>query len=183
MIRLALSIYFVYFATMLLHWGWSWKLVQYLVLGCLLLALSLIDLATYQLPDQLVLAVALTALFRVPVEGISALVDGLIGALAIGVPLLLFVLLADYMVGRETMGGGDIKLLTALGFHFGAAQMLVLLILSCCIGIAFSLTQKFCKYGSPKKEMPFGPSIALATWATSLLGYGLINWYWENLLC
>ena len=162
----------IYFVTIFLRWGWSWQLVQYWVLGCVLCVLSQVDLHTFVLPDKLVLAVALSAGFRVPAEGLGALADGLVGALAIGAPLVLFVLVADMVVGQETMGGGDIKLFAALGFHFGAMQMLLLLMLSCIIGIIFAITQQL-----QKKAMPFGPSIALAAWITAVMGTQILEWY------
>ena len=93
--------------------------------------------------------------------------------MAISVPLLLLVLLADKLLGRETMGGGDIKLVAVLGLHFGPLQTLFLLILSCVLGLALGAAMKKAK----DAPFPFGPALALAGWLTALCGAPLVSWY------
>ena len=94
-------------------------------------------------------------------------------AVSVSVPLLLFVLLADRVLGWETMGGADIKLFAALGLHFSLALMLMLLIFACVFGILFALAGK----KGRGTEFPFGPAIALSAWTTLLIGQPLLNWY------
>lgn len=162
-----------FFVSVLLRWGFSWETLRFLALGCLLLVLSLVDLDTRELPDGLQLAAALCALLRFPAEGPLGLWKALQGALAVSVPLLLIVLLADRVMGRETMGGGDIKLFAVLGLHFGPALTLLLLILACFAGLLPALTGRRGK----EEPFPFGPSIALAAWMVLLFGEGVLNWY------
>lgn len=163
-----------FFVSVLLRFGPSWACLRLWALGCLLLVLSLVDLDARELPDGLLLAAAGCALLRLPAEGWCGLRSALVGAVAVSVPLLLLVLLADRVMGRETMGGGDIKLFAALGLHFGPALTLFLLILSCFTGLLFALLGRLGR----AEEFPFGPAVALAAWLTALAGEAAVGWYW-----
>ncbi len=167
-------LYSFYALTLALRFGCSWELLRFLILGFLLLTLSVIDLKTMTLPDKLVFASGLSALLRIPSEGFSAIPDALLGACCVAIPLFVFVLLAERVMQREVMGGGDIKLLAALGLHFGAVQTMVLLFLACCIGIPVAAAPKF-----KGKEIPFGPFLSLAAWGCILFGDFVLQWYFS----
>jgi len=154
----------VYYVSIVLRYGLTLDTLRLLILGSLLLTASLVDLDTLELPDGLLLGAALAALLRLP-DGWK---DALLGGLAVAGPLLLLVLLADRVVGRETMGGGDIKLVALLGLHFGPAQTLFLLILACVLGLLPG------RKGGP---FPFGPALSLSAWLTALFGPPLVDWY------
>lgn len=159
----------LYYLSIVLRFGLSVDALRLLILGSLLLTASLVDLDTMELPDGLLLAAALAALLRLPDGWKSAL----LGAAAISIPLLLLVLLADKLLGRETMGGGDIKLVAVLGLHFGSLQTLFLLILACVLGLCLGAAMKKAK----DTPFPFGPALALAGWFTALCGTSLVSWY------
>lgn len=167
----------LFFVSVVLCCGLTWTTLRLLLLGCLLLVLSLVDWESRELPDGLVLAAALCFVLRIPEEGWGALWDGVLGAFAVAGPLLLFVLLADKVAGRETMGGGDIKLIAALGLHFGPAGSLLLLILSSLAGILLSLPRRRHSGDKGPVVIPFGPAIASGAWLVMLSGRPLIAWY------
>ena len=170
----------VFFVSILLRYDLLQPLttVRLLLLGCILLVLSLVDLETKELPDRLLLYGALLFLL-VPFEsGWQGVIQGILGAVSVSVPLFLLVLLFDKLFKRETMGGGDLKLLFVLGLHFGPALMLVLLICACIIGILMGLGfQRGREKGEPSKAFPFGPAIALAAWLVMLAGQPFLQWY------
>lgn len=159
----------LYFVSVVLRCGLTADALRLLALGCLLLTASLVDLDTMELPDGLLLAAALTALLRLP-DGWR---DALLGAVLVAGPLLTLVLLADKALGRETMGGGDIKLAALLGLHFGPVQTLFLLILACVLGLLFGAALKKAK----DAPFPFGPALSLAAWAAVLSGGSVADWY------
>lgn len=169
-----------FFVSVLLRYDLLAPLVtlRWLLLGCLLLVIALADAETQEIPDRLLLGILL--LFAlVPLEsGWAGVKSGLLGAVAVSVPLLLFVLAADRVTGRETMGGGDIKLFFVLGLHFGAPLTLLTLIVACLLGAAFGLAaQRGHKPGRPSRPFPFGPAIAAAAWLVLLWGAPLLHWY------
>lgn len=158
----------LYYLSIFLKYGMSLDCLRLLILGSLLLVASLVDYDTMELPDGLLIAAAAAALLRLP-DWKSIL----IGAFAVSVPLLLIVLAMDRILKRETMGGGDIKLMAVLGMHFGAGKTLLLIVAACLIGIAVALIAKKGK----GKEFPFGPVLSLASWFTALFGSDIINYY------
>lgn len=161
----------VYFLSIVLRFGIGICTLRFLILGALLLAASLVDYDTMELPDGLVAAAAVCALLRL-IEDPGAWKNMLWG-LAVPAALLVLVLVMDKVLGRESMGGGDIKLIAALSLHFGPAQTLLLLILACFIGLIAAAMAKKGKL----KPFPFGPSISFAAWLTALAGGPLVGWY------
>lgn len=160
-----------YYVSVMWRFGLTVEVLRLLILGSLLLTASLVDLDTMELPDGLLIAAALAALPRLP-DGWR---DALLGAAAIAGPLLLLVLLCDKVMGRETMGGGDIKLVAVLGLHFGPAQTLLLLILACVLGLVLGAALK----KGRDAPFPFGPALSLAAWIAALAGGPVVEWYFS----
>ncbi len=50
----------------------------------------------------------------------------------------MLVLIMDRLLGRESMGGGDIMLFAVAGFYFGWQQCLFLIVVACVIGLLFA---------------------------------------------
>lgn len=88
--------------------------------------------------------------------------------------VLLLVLGMEKLLGREAMGGGDIKLLFLTGLFLGWKRNPLCLVAACFIGIVWGLLQK--KRGGGE-AIPWGPSIALGAWLTALCGQQIIDWY------
>lgn len=158
----------LYFLSIYLVYGLSLDCLRLVILGFLLLVMSLVDLDIMELPDSLMAAAAVSTLLRLP-DWKSIL----LGAFAISMPVLLISLVMDKVLKKESMGGGDIKLLAVLGMHFGAPHMLLLLIAACLFGLFFALLAK----KGRKTEFPFGPVLAVSSWFTALAGNAIINWY------
>ena len=93
---------------------------------------------------------------------------------SLGGGLLAISLVMDRILGRDSLGGGDIKLLAVVGLYLGPIASLFALVLACMLGLAIhALNRK--KDG--KAAFPFGPSIAWATAIMLLYGQPLVNWY------
>lgn len=188
----------LYFVSIVAAYGITIHALALCVLGCVLLGLSLVDLDTYSIPNGFIIAGILTwvascAFFEVTITSvglgtlassfvssplIAVLLDGLLGAFVVAGFLLLAALVFDKIVGRQSLGGGDIKLIFMVGLFLGLAGSAFNLLVSCIVGIAFAVvTQKSRKGTDDPKAFPFGPSIALATWFSLLTGPHLINLY------
>lgn len=98
------------------------------------------------------------------------LLYSLLGAVLFGGSMLLLTLLFDHLTGKEGMGGGDIKLFFVCGLYVKPGCILLLLLLSCFLGLLFTALLK-------KKRIPFGPSIAAAAVFTTFLGPELMQTY------
>ena len=148
------------------------------LLASLLLACSFADLEGYIIPDRFIAAgivLFIGSLFSAPFPLHRAL-DGALGGFAVVGVLLLLVHAMEKRLGREAMGGGDLKLLFVTGLFFGWKGNLFCLILACLIGIVWALLAAR-KSGESGRPIPWGPSIALGAWVTALVGERVINWY------
>lgn len=95
---------------------------------------------------------------------------GLISAFGIAIFMLVLSIIFDKVSGKESLGGGDIKLLFMTGLYMRPWVSLFNLILSCIVGLIFVFILK-------KEKIPFGPSISLATMISILIGSEFVDWY------
>lgn len=160
----------------LLAWGVTADFFRFCVLAPPLLAVALADWEGQIIPDRFLLLGAGNAIVFATWPSpnpLAGLLNCLWGGFAIALPLLLLVLLADKLTGRETMGGGDIKLLFMLGLYFPWREGLLLLLTACILGLL--LAAVLGKRG--RETIPFGPALCLAGWLTFLWGEPLVGWY------
>lgn len=143
-------------------------------LACLL-CLSLVDLDAMEIPDGCLLVSAFAWAAAEPflcggwVDALRALAAGLV----FGGGLLALSLVMDRIMKKDTLGGGDIKLVAVAGLYLGFAGMLFALLLACVLGLLLALLLKK-KAG---QAFPFGPALAVATAFMLLFGGGSVNWY------
>ena len=152
----------------------SLLLVQWVIFAAILLILSLTDAAKRIIPDRLLVALAANRViwFFVRREDWSVALDAL-KACIVPAALLALVLLAEKLLDREVMGGGDIKLLFALALYLSWAQLLLTLLAGCLAGLIFAaLARK--KSGT---AMPFGPFLAAGALVVVCFCDPLIQWY------
>lgn len=161
------------FVSVVWRFGLTPEALQWLGFGCALFYLAFVDAETMELPGipmiaSLVWFLALTPFFPEPLERLKL---GAVSGLAFGAALLLIALAMDYILKKESLGGGDIKLLALTGLYFGWAGNLLLLIVACVLGLVMAAAFR------KKEAFPFGPAIALAAWPTALFGNQIIEWY------
>lgn len=95
---------------------------------------------------------------------------GLVSAFGVGLLMLLISLAFDKLTGKESLGGGDIKLLFMTGLYMRPGVTLFNLMLSCFVGLFIAL-------GLKKDKIPFGPSISIAVFLSVLFGREFVAWY------
>lgn len=165
------------FAALGLRFGPGLELVMQLILAGLLLLLSFVDWTAHVLPDRLLLAaavnrVAFVFLLREPLG--EALPQMALGAFSVSLPLLLLSLAMDALLKKDTLGGGDIKLLFVLGLYLSWLEMLLLLILACVLALLWAAGPGRRQAGG---EIPLGPFLAAAWLGVTLFGAPLLQWY------
>ena len=158
-----------------LRFGPRPALGQWLVWAGLLLALSLTDAAERIIPDSLLLALAanrllwLALLRERPVEAALEILM----ACTVPAVLLALVLAAEKLLGREVMGGGDLKLLFSLALYMSWAELLLGLLLSCLLGLLWAALAG--RRGDA--AVPFGPFLAAGALSAVCFGGPVIRWY------
>lgn len=156
--------------------GLSWLTVRDWALTVILLGLSLVDLEKYEIPDGFIiagLAVWAITLPLVRMSGVnlgSYMTDGLVGGFGIAGGMLAIAMIMDRVLKKESLGGGDVKLLFMTGLYLGFAKSLLSLIVACIVGLVFVVSLK-------KQKIAFGPSISIAVYLTMILGSQVVSWY------
>ena len=93
--------------------------------------------------------------------------------LAVPAVLLALVLGMERIMGREAMGGGDIKLLFALALYLSWAELFLTLLAGCLLGLLWAgLTRR-----SKGAAMPFGPFLAAGAVLAVCCGGPVLEWY------
>lgn len=142
--------------------GWLWALF-----GWLLLPLALLDARYFWLPDRLNLLLGIAGLLVAgPMLGTS-LIDRWIGALAGGLILALIAWTYRRARGAEGMGGGDPKLVAAIGAWLGWQALPLMLLLASVGGIVWALiAQRKRDQPLAERRVPFGVFACTAAFAT-----------------
>ena len=92
---------------------------------------------------------------------------------AFGAGMLGISLVMDRLLGRESLGGGDIKLIAVAGLYLGAVRSLFMVMLACVLGLLLAAARR----RSEDRAIPFGPAIAGACGVLLLFGDGPAEWY------
>ena len=154
-----------------------------LVLLCCLFCLALVDLESYIIPDGCHITAAgawILGAFIAPEAygGISGILVHVAAGIVIGGAVLVISLIMDKVLGKDSLGGGDIKLLAVMGLYLGFAGSMFGIILACIIGLLSAAAGK--KNNTDKEasgQIPFGPAIAAAMCIMLFIGDGLVEWY------
>jgi leader peptidase (prepilin peptidase) / N-methyltransferase len=158
----------------------TWTLPAYLVLTAALVALAVIDLETYLLPNRIVYpltvaTIALLALGALADDDLDALGRGLLaGAIAF------FVFFVLHLVSPRSMGFGDVKLSFTLGLALGFlgwAEMVLGLFLGFLYGAVIGLILIAARVRGKSQAVPFGPFLAAGALTAILVGTPLLDWY------
>lgn len=162
-------------------------LIPALVLISLLIVIFLIDFDYQIIPDGLIvfglglaflfLAISFFAgIFPLIQTNLNPVISSVGGGIIAALILMAIAYLAELILGKEAMGGGDIKLAAVLGMFLGPYVFLSLF-LAFLIGAVVSLillSGKLVKRGEP---VPFGPFMAIGAVLTLYFGPQIWQWY------
>lgn len=154
----------------------------YLGLSLALLVETVIDLRYQIIPDEITLPGIVSGLV------VSALWPGLhgkelwwSGALSSGIGILagggfLYAAgtLAEKILKKEAMGGGDVKLLAFIGAVLGWQGVLWTVLVSSFTG---AIAGSILRWTTGEERIPFGPYLALGAFLYIFFGQSSIRWY------
>lgn len=166
------------FMAYVIRFGLTVDTIRAMALTTILTGISITDFKCYLIPNGFILSgilVWLCCLVLEPSHFLTLLFKGLTGAVVMSAGLYLVAVLFEHVKGRESLGGGDIKLFFVLGLYFGLWESLFNLILSCILGILLALLRK-------NDRIPFGPAASAASVVTLLSGEAFVSWYLSLLL-
>jgi leader peptidase (prepilin peptidase)/N-methyltransferase len=138
--------------------------------GWWLLLIAILDLEHQWLPDRLTLPLLAFGLLAGWAGFGPPLVEREIGAVAGWAVLLLIAFLYRRLRGREGMGGGDPRLLGALGAWVGVWQLPAILLGAGMLGLALAAAMRLRgEEVNATSRLPLGSLMALAAWPVWLV--------------
>lgn len=158
----------------------SWALPAYLMFSAALLAISVIDLEHYIIPNRIVYPVGFAS---VPLLTLAAALDddwpALVRAGLAGLAAFAF-FFALHVVSPRSMGFGDVRLSLLLGVYLGwlgwpevLAGLFLGFALGAVVGVALMVTGR----RNRRQHIPFGPFLAAGTMLVVLVGDPIIDAY------
>jgi leader peptidase (prepilin peptidase)/N-methyltransferase len=169
------------FAAAALRFGWSPALPAWLVLFAGLLAIAVIDLEHYIVPNRILIpltaaAVPLLALAVLGEDGdLADLVRGVLGGVA-GMTAMF----ALNLISPRGMGMGDVKMSFVLGLYLGFlgwGEVMLGFFAAFLLGALVGVALIALKLRGHKDAVPFGPFLAAGTVLAALWGDPILRWY------
>jgi leader peptidase (prepilin peptidase)/N-methyltransferase len=147
--------------------GLSFETLLAIVFLSTLVIVFISDYQTMIIPDQVIIASSIMMVILIFfIRGIGGLgLSILDGVIAFG-SMWLLKLLGDFMFKKESMGGGDIKLLFIFGLYFGWPMALLSVVIASFIGLPISIIVLLVKKDN---VVPFGPFLSMAAALITLL--------------
>jgi len=144
----------------------AWKFGPHLVTlaWCLAIALlvsmALIDLDTKYLPDDLTYPLLWSGLIAAALGATIPLPSAVWGAVAGYLPLWAIASGFALLMKRQGMGGGDLKLLAALGAWLGWQAILPIILIASIVGLCVNVPRMLIGKHERHQQYPFGPFLA-----------------------
>jgi leader peptidase (prepilin peptidase) / N-methyltransferase len=155
------------------RYGFTLATAGTLVFVWALIALTVIDIDTQLLPDDITLLLLWTGLLFNLTGTFTPLPEAVMGAAAGYMSLWLVYWLFKIATGKEGMGFGDFKLLAAIGAWVGWKLLPLVILLSSLVGALVGVALILMRRHGRATPIPFGPYLAAA---------GLIAMLWGNWL-
>jgi len=150
------------------QFGASWQTGALLVFTYFLVALTLIDMDEYLLPDSLTLPLVWIALIANSFGLFTSLENAVYGAIAGYLSLWSIYWIFKLLTGKEGMGYGDFKLLAAIGALLGWQALPVVILLSSVVGAVVGILGIMIMGRDKNIPIPFGPYLAAAGFIAAL---------------
>ena len=158
-----------------LKFGYSIDFLISITFISVLIIVSISDIRYFIIPDEVLIVGIIMIIILLIIKSITSNVSALsvvllkilngLGSFSI---LYLFKFLGDFLFKKESLGGGDIKLLFLVGLTLGFDMSIVTIFIASFIALPISTIALIKKNSN---VLPFGPYISLA--ATFIMLYGL----------
>lgn len=140
-------------------YGFSYEMIIMIILSSLLIIIYVSDFKYYVILDGPLIFFEILIIITIFIFlGLMPTIFSIVNALIMSVLMFLIKLFGDKVFKRESLGGGDIKLLFIVGLVLNFNLSLISLILSSFLALPYAL---YCIYKG-KDEVPFGPFIITA---------------------
>lgn len=161
-----------------LRYGLSWQALTLAVFFTILLGAAATDARTYIIPDEFTIGGLVLGLLLSFAPGGLTFWQSLAGA-AVGFSVLYVTArFGDWFLKKESMGGGDIKMIAMVGAFLGPYGAVLTIFLGSLVGSIIFLPISL----RTSRLVPFGIFLALGAAITEVWGPGVLTWYRVDML-
>lgn len=140
--------------------GFNYELIIAITFISLILIIFISDYNYMIIPDEVLVFFSVALIIEIGlIYGLETLCYRVISAVIAFVVMLLIKLLGDFIFKKESMGGGDIKLLAVFGLVLGFETAILSIFLASFIGLPISL---IIYLKNKNHELPFGPYLGIS---------------------
>ena len=150
--------------------GFNLVSVLYCLMASALLALSVIDFRTYEIPFGFNIFIGILGVVRL-VTDMGNWQDYVIGFFAISAVLEILLLVS----GGRAIGGGDVKLMAAAGLLVGWKLVILAFFIGCILGSVIHIIRM--KVSHAEHVLAMGPYLSAGILIAALWGSQFIDWY------
>lgn len=151
----------ILFALSYIIFGYSMELILALTLISVLIIVIISDYQTLIIPDEVIIfGFVLISIELIIMHGFNFLLKSYLSGIIAFTFMYLLKLFGDFVFKKESMGGGDIKLMFLIGLVLGWKEAFMSVFLSSFIALPISLIILVMK---KDHIMPFGPFLSVAT--------------------
>ncbi|MGE5455507.1 MAG: prepilin peptidase [Ignavibacteriales bacterium] len=157
----------IVFALTYLSFGMSLELLIALTFISMLLIIIVSDINYMIIPDEVLIVTGILLFIEIACTyGLEALGLAILNGLISFTVMFLIKQFGDFLFKKESMGGGDIKLLFFFGLIFGWEMAIVSIFIGSIIGLPISLLML---YKNSSHIVPFGPFLSIGAIIVLLL--------------
>ena len=169
------------FLVLFLNLGVSARFYIYSLLTSVLIAITFIDFEFQIIPDRFsigglffgILVSALVPSLHHALTWKASAISALLGAFTGAALMYLTGFLGSLAFKKESMGGGDVKLMAMLGAFLGWKMAVLIFFLAPFFGSPAGIYLKFRK---KQDIIPYGPYIAMASFVAMIWGQSILRW-------
>ena len=161
------------FALAYLKFGFSLEIILALTFISMIMIIIVSDYEEMIIPDEVLIVFNILLVVEIFfIKGFNSLLISLLYGVISMLVMFLIKKFGDFMFKKESMGGGDIKLLFTFGLVLGIPMSFVSIFLASFIGLPISV---ILLYNKKSHIIPFGPFLGIGAIIILLLGID-VNW-------
>ncbi len=147
------------FATSYVIFGFNIDFVISITFISILLIIIISDYQTMIIPDEVLIVGGILLIIELIIKNKFGIWMNLVDAIIAFIIMFLIKKIGDFMFKKESMGGGDIKLMALFGLVLGWQIAVLSIFLASFIGLPISL---YLLYKNKSDIIPFGPFLSVS---------------------
>ena len=155
------------FALSYIVFGLSLKIIMPLTLISLLIIVIISDIEYMIIPDEIIIFGSILLIVETLfINGMNGFLASVVNSILFFITMYLIKKVGDFIFKKESLGGGDIKLMTMIGICFHIKTIVVIIFIASFIALPYAIIVML-----KKKEamVPYGPFLSLTSIALILL--------------